>query len=113
MENNGKWCKGKSYHGRLGWGGCGNRASRDGFCGIHHPDAVKRREENSKKRYAQLSAAIDAKWKIDKEKQRKLSSFDDLVAALEELIGDNPHAHLAREGSPIWRAQIALAKVKG
>ncbi len=30
---------------------CRNKAKKDGYCGIHHPEAVKAREEKSRKRW--------------------------------------------------------------
>ena len=30
---------------------CKNKATKDGYCGIHHPDAVKKRKKKSEDRY--------------------------------------------------------------
>ncbi len=43
---------------------CTNDAKRDGYCGIHHPDALKRRREKAEARYK-------AKWEASKAKLRR------------------------------------------
>jgi len=40
---------------------CGRPAKRDGFCGIHHPDAVAKMRAKSEERYARKNAELDAK----------------------------------------------------
>ena len=42
---------------------CGTKAKRDGYCGTHHPDAVKRRQEKIDRRFKRFSAELDAKYK--------------------------------------------------
>ena len=54
-----KYCK-EMVRGEGQWGSfhrhhCGHKAKRDGYCGIHHPDAVKRRREKSEERYAEIA----------------------------------------------------------
>ncbi|KKK75809.1 hypothetical protein LCGC14_2870010, partial [marine sediment metagenome] len=46
------------------WGrtACNNNATRDGYCGIHHPDAVKRRQEKSDARDKKRSDEYVKKW---------------------------------------------------
>ena len=53
IPDSGRW---PSFH------QCSKKAKRDGFCGIHHPDAVKRRREKSDARYAAETKASDEKW---------------------------------------------------
>ena len=42
---------------------CTHNAKRDGYCGIHHPDAVKRRGEKAEARYKAKGEAREAIWK--------------------------------------------------
>lgn len=39
---------------------CDNKAKRDGYCGTHHPDAVKRRRDKSDTQYKIAAAEFDA-----------------------------------------------------
>ena len=41
---------------------CDNKAKRDGYCGTHHPDAVKRRREKSAARFKKDAAEMDAQY---------------------------------------------------
>ncbi len=53
-------CNSRTYL-RDAFGGfvCRNTATRDGYCGVHHPDAVAKRKAKSEERYAQKSAEWD------------------------------------------------------
>lgn len=53
VRDTGRW---PSFH------QCSNKSTRDGFCGLHHPDAIKRRKEKSEARYAAQSKALDERW---------------------------------------------------
>lgn len=48
----------------LGWHSypCQNRATRDGWCGVHHPDAAKKREEKQAARWQERDYADARKW---------------------------------------------------
>ncbi|KKK50451.1 hypothetical protein LCGC14_3124860, partial [marine sediment metagenome] len=41
---------------------CPYKAIRDGYCKIHHPDAVKRRSQKSDARYKEQAAEWDVKY---------------------------------------------------
>ena len=53
IPDSGRW---PSFH------RCSRPAKKDGYCGTHHPDAVKRRKEKQEARYAAESKAIDENW---------------------------------------------------
>ena len=53
-----EYCKEMLWAGRQ----CGHNAKSDGYCGIHHPDAVKRRREKSEVRYKKWSDEQDKSW---------------------------------------------------
>ena len=55
-------CKAKVTRGS--WGrqyGCSKNATRDGYCGTHHPEAVARRKEKSKQAWGDKMARYQAK----------------------------------------------------
>ena len=61
---------------------CRNKAKSDGYCGIHHPDAVKRRQEKSEKAaderykkstYGRLEAAKAKIQSLQQENERRRS----------------------------------------
>ena len=41
---------------------CLNKAIRDGFCGVHHPAAVKRRDKKRQDKYDAQTKEWDEKW---------------------------------------------------
>lgn len=98
---------------------CGKAAKvvRDGkpYCGLHDPVAVKERRAKSyaewKEREAAKSAASAKAEAARAEMARRAGCFDDLLAALEELL-----AHAAFVGiAPHYdqMAQAAIAKARG
>ena len=51
-------CKARVFD-RSGWArahNCSNKATRDGFCGIHHPDAQAKRDQKSREKFERDSA---------------------------------------------------------
>ena len=67
-------CKGLFYRsfGRFGeWGPCTYRAKRDGYCGIHHPDAVAARAAKSAAQYREQEAALEARDRAYGDRLRK------------------------------------------
>lgn len=57
---------GTSTEARWNWG-CHYTASRDGFCGIHHPDAVaKRKRKRGTSKAERLDAVLTAAREVDK-----------------------------------------------
>lgn len=58
-------CKAKVFRG-YHYSQCGNAAKRDGFCGIHHPDAVDRRRAERKARVdAKVAAMLRRREEVD------------------------------------------------
>lgn len=74
-------CKGTRWDGWR-WIGCGNPAKRDGYCGIHHPDAAAKRKAKSDAKAAERRAEWDASFKAKREVMRKAAAYDGLLAAL-------------------------------
>jgi hypothetical protein len=66
---------------RWRWRNCMNRAKKDGFCGIHHPDAVKKREERIKKKRA-IRAKIDP-WNLYRNASEKAAKYR---SVLEKIV---------------------------
>src|SRR5262245_17331607 len=64
---------------------CMRTATRDGYCGTHHPDAVAKREAKreatSKENARKLSARIDAQ----NDMQRRAKLFDEAMKHLRAL----------------------------
>ena len=80
------FCKGKSYHDRIGWVECSNRAVRDGYCGTHHPDAAARRDKKRAERYAEETAIREARWRERESDRRKAARYDRAAALLRRLV---------------------------
>jgi hypothetical protein len=59
---------------------CANAAKKDGFCGIHHPDAVKKREEISSE-----------KWRA-KQSSSLITKLSQRIDYLESAIATAPHS---------------------
>jgi len=77
------YCKGRVYvDSRMGYAPCSKSPTRDGFCSIHHPDAVAKRKARSDAEYAERARAERAKWAARYERERRADCFDDLMAAL-------------------------------
>ena len=62
---------------------CSNRHKRDGFCGIHHPDAKAARRAKQDAKWAKERADREALSRPNAEDRRKLDAYPHLVAALE------------------------------
>ena len=41
---------------------CFYKATKDGYCGVHHPDAVKRRAEKTEARWAEIARQREARY---------------------------------------------------
>ncbi len=80
MSGKEEWCKGSVLFQRLG---CQNVAKKDGYCGIHHPDAVKARQERGDKRWNEK--ILNAKRTEESRKRTYARSFVE-TATLEELL---------------------------
>lgn len=81
---------------------CSRAAVRDGFCKVHHPDAVKERTADSMKRY---EADLDARRKdglLRNAAPLLYEALEDLVSVCDE--GD---------GYAYANAKAALAKARG
>lgn len=75
---------------------CGKKVTgKHGFCGIHSPEAVAKREALSRARYANEMARTEKRIAEAKERERKLAVFPELLAALRPfadmapLLSDN------------------------
>ena len=58
-----KRCKERGIWDKYSWSSrqCTKNATRDGYCGIHHPDAVKRRRDKQNATYAAKQKMWDLK----------------------------------------------------
>ena len=61
IPDSGRW---PSFH------RCSRPAKKDGYCGSHHPDAVKRRKEKQDARYEAQSEARSKQWKREEFNER-------------------------------------------
>lgn len=59
---------------------CTKKVSRDGYCAIHHPDAVKIRAEKSAARYATEQESRNRQNRYAAEIQRKGHDYDRLAS---------------------------------
>ena len=77
---------------------CERKATEDGYCWQHHPDAVKKRQEESDKRSAK-------KWQNSKfmQLQRANKKIEELVEQVDEL---------EKESSSHWKRASLLGKDK-
>lgn len=82
--------------------GCSRKAKRDGFCGIHHPDAEKKRSDKSRATWekqlansphAQLAKA-QARIKVLEDALRRSNEI--LIECSEELCA-SPSSMLSRQ----------------
>lgn len=62
---------------------CSRRATRDGYCGQHHPDAVKARVEASSKRF---QAKFQQRLDDEQRDSRALAAADRLADEIARLI---------------------------
>ena len=75
-------CK-RVIHGDWGrWHQCRNSAKREGYCGMHHPDAVKARQEKSTKLYEENREKSDS-YRL-KKALATIATLTEQVMALEE-----------------------------
>ena len=96
---------------RMGHAPCSNRATRDGFCGIHHPDAVAKRRAKSDQHYAAQRVRDDVKWASVRRNAAKAELFGELVAALEAWDSDHRlRGNLMMATAAKMRAVLAKAK---
>lgn len=67
--------------------GCSKDATRDGFCGIHHPDAKKRRDEKWRAEYERKQAASPHARiaTLERELSQALARVAELEGALREI----------------------------
>lgn len=101
---------------------CANPAKviRDGkpYCGVHDPVKVKARREQKSAEWKEQAATKDAaRAKADAdsaERDRRAGCFDDLLAALDEIVDYTGGAENAlADGYVMERAYAAIAKAKG
>jgi hypothetical protein len=65
---------------------CSKRVTHDGYCATHHPDAVKARHARSRDRFEAGRAKSSAERASLKEQARRAECYDDLLAALLDLV---------------------------
>lgn len=71
---------------------CNRKATRDGYCGIHHPDHVEKRKEKQREKWAEKRRLEDLKYERiadDKLRGMVFADIDDPVkwrAAVDRLI---------------------------
>lgn len=101
-------CKEKVFRG-FHYFPCGRKATKDGYCGIHHPDKIAARDAKQKAKW-------DAEWHAKKAKQeevdRKLNSHAELLAALEGLVDPDKHGGAETFFARYEAARAAIAKAK-
>ncbi len=51
---------------------CSQKATRDGFCGIHHPDAVAKRDAKQKARWEETRRAQDHRYAEERAERQVL-----------------------------------------
>lgn len=73
-----KLCKAQVSDGRTGLWNCSRRATKDGFCWQHHPDAVKKREQESQRRYEE--------WL--KQELHRIRGYRGILAESDDQSGD-------------------------
>ena len=108
-----KKCAGKVWD---GWQNtsCRRKASIDNFCGIHHPDKVKAREDKRNARWEQESKARRELWAQEKKLQDRRDfcekHFDALEVALRDALQT---AHFERHPQRPWHyaASAVLAAI--
>lgn len=86
----GQYCNASVFD-RTGWARshrCSNKATRDGFCGIHHPDAQAKRDQKSREKFERDTAnSIYAKYAtLTAERDSLLRDKKELVGALDGLL---------------------------
>ena len=93
---------------------CSKRATRDGFCGTHHPDAVARREKERTERYVEKQNAFQREWDGRKEQRRRAECFPDLLAALKAMSDQFQFTSInAGDDEANALAHAAIAKAEG
>ena len=65
MENCKEMVRGEGQWGSFHRHRCNHNAKRDGYCGTHHPDAVKRRREKSDSYYEKAIAENNARAELE------------------------------------------------
>jgi GTP-dependent phosphoenolpyruvate carboxykinase len=68
-------CKQKVFKG-FRYYPCQNKATKDGYCGTHHPDAVARRKERTRIAYEQKeSRSIYSQWRRMRDHNKELKGL--------------------------------------
>ena len=95
---------------------CGNFPTREGFCAMHTPEAIKRRKAKKSERVNQLVAFEDRQSQSLALERHKAACFDDLLAAAKETKA--AWMPLLAHGYPELRdalihLETAIAKAEG
>lgn len=94
-----EWCRGTTWGGRMGLVRCGNYATRDGYCGVHHPDAqAKRRAATLARQQARLKVGMNraAQRARDREDAARWRFFLSTAAARLGLDGQTIASRVSR-----------------
>lgn len=95
-------CKEGVWHQSGNWGRtyqCGKKATKDGYCGTHHPDAVAKRRVAGIARLDAERKEYDARVKKTHDDAKRLVLFPDVVTALQDLY--DIQIDVVRE-QPFW-----------
>lgn len=111
QERDPKRCPAQMFGGRSTSWQCRNAPTRDGWCGVHHPDAEARRRAKSEAKYAAWRKERDAADARYKERSRRADAYDDLVAALRSIAG-NTCCDRCQEAAKVAAAALKRAERK-
>ena len=87
-----KRCKASVAHEgrRIGFHQCSRKTKKDGWCGLHHPDAEKKREEANEKRAEERDANSPYGWYKKAVAQRdKLLAYIKDSSPCKQCVGDH------------------------
>ena len=65
---------------------CNRPATKDGFCSVHHPEAVAARDAARDARYQELVKEQMRRADNFREMQRRAKAYDELVSALRDIM---------------------------
>ena len=93
---------------------CSLRATRDGFCGVHHPDAFARRRAKADAKTRERIAAFRERDAAYHERSRRADAYDDLVAALRQIAANTcaGPCDLHQSVDPVAIARAALKRAE-
>lgn len=98
--------------GDIGGHQCGRKPGTaiDGFCTLHYPPNVQRRNEELQAKWKRQSEARSEQWRKERESHRRADCFDDLLAACRAYITNRDAGRLGDENDLV---EAAIAKAEG